>query len=83
MPDIHGMSTIWNVCCWKVSLYIDLTVEAYEEYFKITSGEGFLLNPIMDIHCSTTERVADQNRMPADVKGGTAKVFYFVEVINE
>ena len=34
--------------------YIDFTVEAYEEYFKIFfSGEGVLLNSIMDIHCST------------------------------
>ena len=44
--------------------YIDLTVEAYEEYFAISfSSEGVLLNSIMEIHCSTAKGVTDQNRM--------------------
>ena len=63
--------------------YIDFTVEAYEEYFKIFfSGEGVLLNSIMDIHCSTAEEGADQNRMAVDVRGGAVKIFHFDEVIN-
>ena len=47
------------------------------------SGEGVLLNSIMDIHCSTTEGGADQNRMAVDVRGGAVKVLRFAEVINE
>lgn len=40
--------------------YIDLTVETYEEYFEISiSGEGILLNSIMDIYCSTAQEVSD------------------------
>ena len=41
--------------------YIDLTVEAYDEYFEISfSGEGVLLNSVMDIHCNTVEGGVDQ-----------------------
>ena len=40
--------------------YIDLTVEAYEEYFEMSfSGERVLLNLVKDIHCSTAEGGAD------------------------
>ena len=64
--------------------YIDLTVEAYEEYFEISfSGEGVLLNSIMDIHGSTAGGGADQNRMAVDLRGGEDKIFQFAEVINE
>ena len=64
--------------------YIDHTVEDYEEYFEIPfSGEGFLLNSMMGIHCSTAERGAEQNRMAVDVRGGAVKIFHFAEVINE
>ena len=56
--------------------YIDLTVETYEEYFEISiSGEGILLNSIMDIYCSTVEVGADQNRMAVDVRDGRSKFF--------
>ena len=56
--------------------YIDLTVETYEEYFEISiSGEGVLLNSIMDIYCSTAEVGADQNRMAVDVRDGRSKFF--------
>ena len=47
------------------------------------SGEGVLLNSIMDIHYSTAEGGAEQNRMVVDVMGGAVKVFHFAEVINE
>ena len=61
--------------------YIDLTVEAYEEYFKISfSGEGVLLNSIMDIHGSTEERGTDKNPMAVDVRGGAVKIFHFAEL---
>ena len=64
--------------------YIDLTLEAYEEYFEISfSGEGVLLNSIMDIHCSTAGGGADQNWMAVNVRGGADKIFQFAEVINE
>ena len=33
-------------------------------------GERVLLNSIMDIHYSTTEGGADQNRMAVHVRGG-------------
>ena len=46
------------------------------------SGEGVLLNSVMDIHC-ITEGEPDQNRMAADVKGRAVKIFYFSEVIKE
>ena len=64
--------------------YVHLTVEAYEEYFKISFfGEGVLLNSIMDIHFSIAETGAGQHRMAADVRGGTVKMFHFAVVINE
>ena len=64
--------------------YIDLTVEAYEEYFEISfSGEEVLLNSLSDIHCITAEGGADQNRMAVDVRGGAVRIFHFAEVINE
>ena len=48
------------------------------------SGEGVLLNSIMDIHYSTAEGGAEQNRMVVDVMGGAVKVFHFAEVtMNE
>ena len=47
------------------------------------SGEGVLLNSVMDIHCSTAEGGADQNRMAVDVRGGAVKSFHFAEVISE
>ena len=47
------------------------------------SGERVLLNSIMDIHYSTAEGGAEQNRMVVDVMGGAVKVFHFAEVINE
>ena len=47
------------------------------------SGEGVLLNSIMDIHYSTAEGGAEQNRMVVDVMGGAVKVFHFAEVTNE
>ena len=37
------------------------------------SGEGVLLNSIMDIQCSTTEGGVDQNRIAVDVRGGEVK----------
>ena len=37
------------------------------------SGEGVLLNSIMDIQCSTTEGGADQNRIAVDVREGEVK----------
>ena len=40
------------------------------------SGEGVLLNSIMEIHCSTAEGKADQNQMAVDVKGGAIKFFF-------
>ena len=56
--------------------YIYLAIEAYEEYFKTSfSGGGVLLNSIMDIHCSTAEGEADQNRMAVDVRGGAVNFF--------
>ena len=64
--------------------YIDLTVEAYEEYLKISfSVEGVLLNSIMDIHGSAAEGRADPNWMTVDVRGGAVKIFHSVEVIDE
>ena len=47
------------------------------------SDEEVPLNLIMDIHCSTAEGGADQNRMAVDVRGGTVKIFHFAEVINK
>ena len=47
------------------------------------SGEGVLLNSIMDIHCSTAEGGVDQNWMAVDVRGGEVKIFHFAELINE
>ena len=44
-------------------------------------GGGIHLNSIMDIHCSTAEGGADQNRMVVNVMGGAIKIFHFVEVI--
>ena len=41
------------------------------------------MNSIMDIHCSTVEGRADQNRIAVDVRGGAVKTFHFEEVINE
>ena len=65
--------------------YINLTVEAYEEHFKISFFfvERVLLNSIMNIHCSTAEGGADQNRMAVDVRAGAVKMFHFAEVINK
>ena len=59
--------------------YIDITVEAYEEYFKTS----FFKVDESYIHCSTTEGGADQNRMAVDVRGAAVKTFHFAEVINE
>ena len=47
------------------------------------SGEGVLPNSVMDIHCSTAEGGADQNRIAVDVRGGAVKIFHFAEDINE
>ena len=56
--------------------YIYVAIEAYEEYFEISfSGGGVLLNSIMDIHCSTAEGEADQNRMAEDVRGVAVNFF--------
>ena len=46
-------------------------------------GGGLLLSSIMDIHCSTAEGGADQNRMAIDVRGRAIEIFVFAEVINE
>ena len=45
------------------------------------TGEGVLLNSIMDIHYNTAE--ADQNHLAVDVRGEAVKMFQFAEVINE
>ena len=61
-----------------VHKWIDLTVEAYEEYCISKHhflGGGVLLNSIMDIHCSTAEGGADQNRTAVDMRGGAVKIF--------
>ena len=64
--------------------YIDLTVEAYEEYFeKSFSGKGVLLNSIMEIHCSTAEGGPNPNWMAVDARGWAVKISKFAEVINE
>ena len=47
------------------------------------SGEGVLLDSIIDIHCGTGEERADQNWITVDVSGGTVKIFQFAKVINE
>ena len=47
------------------------------------SGDGVLLNSIIDIHCSTAEGGADQNCMVIDKRGGAAQIFHFTGVINE
>ena len=64
--------------------YINLIVEAHEEYLEISLlAEGIRLNSIMDIHCSTAERGADQNWIVVDVRGEVVKIFHFAEVINK
>ena len=47
------------------------------------SGDGVLLNSIIDIHCSTAEGGADQNWMVVDKRGGAVQIFHFIGVINE
>ena len=47
------------------------------------SGEGVLLDSIIDIHCGTGEERADQNWITVDVSGGTVKIFQFAKVMNE
>ena len=43
--------------------YIDLTVEAYEEYFETSFSGGIVLqNSIMDTHFSTAEREIERKR---------------------
>ena len=66
--------------------YTDLTVEVYDGYCISKhhfSGGGFILNSIMDIHCSTAEGGADKNRTAVDVRGGVVRILHFAEVINE
>ena len=58
--------------------YIDVTVEASEEYFE-TSFFGWG-SPLEFNHGHS---LADQNRMALDVRGGAVKSFHFAEVINE
>ena len=47
------------------------------------SGEGVVLNSVMNIHCSTAEGGADQNRKAVDVRVEKVEIFHFAEVINE
>ena len=71
---------------WGIFLNIFLRniFKLIEEYFEIPfSGEGLLLNLIMDIHCSAAEGGAGQNRMAVDMRGRVVKIFHFAEVINE
>ena len=45
------------------------------------SGEGVLLNSIMDIHCSKAKGGADQSWMAVDVRRGVVKIFHFAEFV--
>ena len=64
--------------------YIDLTVEAYKEYFEISFFRwGILLNSIMCINCSTGDGEADQNQMAVDVRERLVKSFHFADVIKD
>ena len=58
--------------------YIDLAVEASEEYFE-TSFFGWGSPSEFNIGHS----LADQNWMAVNVRGGAVQSFHFAEVINE
>ena len=45
------------------------------------SGEGVLLNSIMDIHCRKAKGGADQSWMAVDVRRGVVKIFHFAEFV--
>ena len=47
------------------------------------SGDGVLLNSIIDIHCTTAEGGTDQNWIVIDKRGGAVQIFHFTGVINE
>ena len=64
--------------------YIDLAVEAYEEYFEILFfrwGSAFGFNYRRSLWHS--RRRAYQNWIIVDVSGRTVKIFQFAKVINE
>ena len=57
--------------------YIDLNVEACEEYFETSFFGWGSLSEFNHEHS-----LADQNRMAVNMRGRAVKSFHFAEVIN-